>query len=149
VRIRPLALLLIPFLFAPSAFAAEPANPHISPDGCVECHIAVPTPENAAMGDYFLIRTTIDETCKSCHAKDGCAIGVNQAAHPSGIEILGADGSGPHPHSLPLYGGKIACTTCHFNLMQPSDSYRRVRLSEWRNGEPDLSRLCADCHGEG
>ncbi|HEY5997393.1 MAG TPA: hypothetical protein VIU29_10250 [Candidatus Deferrimicrobiaceae bacterium] len=136
-------------LVLPGVGRTQRENPHRGPDGCHYCHIAIPAPEDAAEERYFLVRDTIDETCKTCHAESGCALGVNKTAHPSNLALWDVrTGTGPHPQNLPLHDGKIVCTTCHHRTVQEDDSYRRVRLAEWRNGEPDLTGFCADCHND-
>ncbi len=151
MRFRPLAVLLLPAALAiPFTSLAAPVNPHGSDDGCLSCHIGVPTPEEAAVEIFHLVRESVDETCRTCHAEHACALGVNQTTHPSNLEIRDfRTGSGPHPTTLPLRDGKIVCTTCHQPMVQAENGYKRVRKAHWVDGQPDLAAFCADCHTEG
>lgn len=137
------ALLFVAALFATSAFAAD--SPHASMDACPACHTAIPSPEDVRAMEYRLTRATIDETCKSCHPDAACALGLGRVVHPSGIDTWDpavCDG----PKSLPLFEGRIGCATCHFHLKPVGDDFKMVRNVTFYDGQPEFTRLCADCH---
>jgi hypothetical protein len=136
-------LLFVAVLFAIPAFAAE--NPHASMDACPACHTAIPSPEDALTGEFRLTRSTIDETCKSCHPDTACALGLGRVVHPSGIRSWDpavCDG----PKTLPLYEGKIGCATCHYHLKPVGEDFKMVRNVTFFDGQPEFTGLCSDCH---
>jgi hypothetical protein len=149
MRVRPIVLSFLLLVAVPAAVSLAFANPHRSPEGCRSCHIAVPTPDEAAAEWNHLVSSTIEGTCRRCHANTACLLGVNQVPHASGISVLGSGyGSLPVPRTLPVHDGKIACTTCHNMQKSDDDSYRMLRKVAWRDGSPDFTAFCADCHGE-
>ncbi|HEY5997392.1 MAG TPA: hypothetical protein VIU29_10245 [Candidatus Deferrimicrobiaceae bacterium] len=136
-------LLFVAALFATPVFAA--VNPHISMDACPACHTAIPSPEDVLVEEFRLTRPTIDETCRTCHPVTACALGLGLVVHPSGIRTWNtAVCNGPK--SLPLYEGKIGCATCHFHLKPVGEDFKMVRNVTFLDGQPEFTRLCADCH---
>lgn len=124
---------------------SAPVNPHISMDLCPYCHVAIPSHDDIALGEFRLLRDSIDTTCKTCHADTACALGIGQVVHPSGIGNWNqrvCDG----PKTLPLYAGKITCATCHYHLKPVGADFKMVRKANFFGNDVDLSAFCADCH---
>jgi hypothetical protein len=142
---HPVLPLLVLFLFAAQpVFGFGVVNPHESMEetACLSCHYSVPVAEDSACGEYRLLKDSIEATCRSCHPGELCALGVGRVVHLSGIETWKSRG----PRTLPLYEGKITCTTCHYRLKPAGEDFKMVRNVVFRDGNPDLRPLCADCH---
>ena len=139
-------LLLLSLLPFPDSRAEEMINPHVKPEVCDACHIKVPTADDGERGDYFLAKETIDATCQVCHEYSCCKRGaLGQFNHPSNISRW--DWSKFHrPRVLPLYGGSITCTTCHFPHVTEEPTYRMVRIVRVEGKKIDWTELCHDCH---
>lgn len=140
-----IALLAVILLFASvSAFAL--LNPHIKPEPCDSCHAKVPTKEDGEKEDFFLLKDDIDALCHVCHEKKCCKPGdLGHLGHPSGIEKWDTK-KFRRPKTLPLYEGKITCTTCHFHSRQDGTDYKMVRIVKIDGKKIDWTDLCHDCH---
>lgn len=120
-------------------------NPHVGPDTCDDCHIRVPTQEEAARGYYALLRATIDDTCMMCHEDRSCSLGTWRIRHPSGVDRWNPAVAEP-PVSLPIFGGRIACSTCHLHRKPDVADYKMLRNVRVDGARIDATDLCADCH---
>jgi hypothetical protein len=140
-----LAVLSLFLCMSSVPFALAADNPHVSMDACPACHVDIPTPEDAFAQEFRLARGSVDDTCRTCHADTACALGLGRVVHPSGIDEWDrriCDG----PKTLPLFEGRISCTTCHYYLKPVGNDFRMVRNVKFYDGQPELSGLCADCH---
>lgn len=143
-------LKLIPLLAfllgGASATSFALLNPHIKPEPCGSCHTKVPTEEEGQMGEYFLLKETIDDTCHVCHEKTCCKPGsLHGINHPSNIDDWDWK-LFRRPKTLPLYGGFITCSTCHLHSVPDGDSFKMVRIVKIDGKKIDWTALCTDCH---
>jgi nitrate/TMAO reductase-like tetraheme cytochrome c subunit len=139
-----LALLLAP---APApAGSGGFLNPHAKPESCPSCHTKVPTPEEAAAGNYFMLKESIDATCHICHKKVCCDINsLHMFNHRSDFKDWDPK-KYKSPKTLPLQNGFITCATCHFHSQQAESAFRMVRLAKRTQSQIEWSGLCKDCH---
>ncbi len=141
---RLLALLaLSPLVLGMYGFA----NPHVGQETCGECHIRVPTQEEAASGYYALLGATIDDTCMRCHEDRSCSLGSWRIRHPSGVREWDEQVASA-PVSLPLYEGRIACATCHLHRKPEVTDYKMLRNVKVDGEKIDATDLCGDCHAQ-
>lgn len=134
------------FLVFSSASAFALLNPHVKPEPCNSCHTKVPTKADGEAGNLFLLKDSIDDTCMVCHEKKCCKPGdLGHLGHPSGIDKWDMK-KFRRPVTLPLYDGKITCSTCHFHSVPEGDSYKMVRIVKVDMKKIDWTELCHDCH---
>lgn len=121
-------------------------NPHLPPDSCDSCHVRLPTKEEAAAGNYRLLKESIDGTCRICHPPMCCEVGsLHTFNHPSDFDKWDRTRF-RRPKTLPLHNGKITCATCHFHLKKDGPTYRMVRIVQRDRGGIQWIYLCRDCH---
>lgn len=143
-------LLLMVFLVAlaiHTVSAQENIDPHDNdPANCIRCHTRIPTPEEAADDEWFLVRDTIDGTCHLCHPYDCCRINsLKGHNHPSNVNRWDVEDF-TEPRNLPLHQGLITCNTCHYHLRPSGEDHRMVRIVRITLRGVDWSALCLDCH---
>ena len=143
--------LLICVLAAAVLLATSPdsralLNPHIKPEPCESCHTKVPTEADGRVGDYFLLKDSIDDTCTVCHEKTCCKVGtLHHFEHPSNVDRWDTTRF-KAPKTLKLYGGFITCSTCHVHSIPNGESFKMVRLAHRDGMRIEWVRLCRDCH---
>lgn len=121
-------------------------NPHIKPEPCASCHTKVPTEADTRMGDYFLLKDGIDDTCHVCHETTCCKPGSLHAGnHPSNIDRWDRK-LFRRPRTLPLYNGFITCSTCHLHTRPDGPSFKMIRIVKIDGKRIDWTELCKDCH---
>ena len=121
-------------------------NPHIKPEPCESCHTKVPTEADGRVGDYFLLKNSIDDTCHVCHEKTCCKPGsLHGINHPSNIDRWDWK-LFRRPKTLPLHRGFITCNTCHLHSKPDVPSYKMVRIVIVDGKRIDWAELCRDCH---
>ncbi|MCL5885277.1 MAG: hypothetical protein M1377_08080 [Deltaproteobacteria bacterium] len=121
-------------------------NPHIKPEPCDSCHAKIPTEADGRVGDYFLIKESIDETCHVCHERTCCKPGsLHGINHPSNINKWDWK-KFRRPKTLPLHNGFITCNTCHLHTIPDGPSYKMVRIVIADGKRIDWTGLCLDCH---
>ncbi len=130
----------------PPPAGAVPLNPHQRPEPCLSCHTRPPSAAEAAAARYFLIKGSIDDTCKTCHSC--CRVGRLhlETGHPSDTSDWDRSRF-TTPKTLPLHDGKITCNTCHFHRVPDAPTVHMLRMVKMddRFGV-DWSALCRDCH---
>ncbi len=121
-------------------------NPHGDKEACLSCHRERPAP-GASRGEAILLGNSIDATCQICHPYDCCRVhALKGHNHPSDVGKWDVKQFSP-PRELPLFGGKITCTTCHLNHpREGKDSYALLRIVSVRLDRVDWTALCRDCH---
>jgi hypothetical protein len=121
-------------------------NPHIKPEPCASCHTKVPTEADGRVGDYFLLKDSIDDTCHVCHETTCCKPGsLHGSSHPSNIDKWDWK-LFRRPKTLPLHNGFITCNTCHMHTKPDGPSYKLVRIVKMDGKMIDWTELCRDCH---
>jgi len=123
-------------------------TPHYVDGGCGVCHII----EN----EITLVGLKANEEllCTSCHSREGDIEIENELgtlikvdlgiSHPYGME----PSEKSIPTTLPLFDGKIKCSTCHDVHTDNSES-NMLRLYTAQEGQnADFTLLCLDCHKE-
>ncbi len=146
--IRRLILCLVPALALGAAAGAARAadNPHVEPAKCLACHAKVPTAQDGDRGDYFLVKDTIDDTCRACHSDSCCKAGeIHLTDHPSNINTWDRK-LFRRPKTLPLFDGYITCSTCHFYRQAQGSAFKLVRIVTVDGKNIDWTELCHDCH---
>ncbi len=121
-------------------------NPHIQNDSCGSCHARIPTESDGRVGDYFLLKDTIDDTCHICHENSCCKPGsLHGSNHPSNIDKWDRK-LFRRPKTLPLHNGFITCNTCHLHSRPDNPSFKMVRIVKIDGKKIDWTDLCTDCH---
>ncbi len=140
------SILAVGLLAVCSANVRANPNPHNDPQGCPNCHLQIPTAEDAAAGRLFLVSSTIDDTCRTCHAC--CRMGArHQSFHPTGVNEWDREKKRlEDPKVVPLFGGFITCSTCHAHPLQEPTHPALLRWIDRKTPEEDHSDLCRDCH---
>ncbi|NDY43486.1 hypothetical protein G3N55_11630 [Dissulfurirhabdus thermomarina] len=110
---------------------------------CEACHSKVPGPGED--GDAPLRGRSIDATCMGCHELGQCVPGHGHCTtHPSGRRWNPARVH--RPTTLPLFGGRITCATCHRHRLEDGDAPFLLRRVRFDGAGFDYSELCRECH---
>lgn len=142
-----------------AAFSAQALiDPHDEgdPRRCGSCHTPAIRTQPVRDGEYHLLTETVDGVCLVCHRKEECCrvgqehqdrrlqpgIGIT---HPSDLPVAEVPAA-QRPRTLPVFGGRITCNTCHYHDRRRPADYKLVRLVVIRNTGVDWTHLCADCH---
>jgi len=141
-----LCALAVAVLLTASPDSRALLNPHVKPEPCGSCHTKVPTEDDGRVGDYFLLKDSIDDTCHICHEKTCCKPGsLHGTSHPSNIDRWDWK-KFRRPKTLPLHNGFITCNTCHVHTKPDGLSYKMVRIVKIDGKKIDWTGLCTDCH---
>lgn len=157
---RALAAICLLFLLTALATAISPGstdantdarsllNPHVKPETCESCHTRVPTKEEGAAGNYFLLKESIDATCHLCHRKMCCDFtSLHSFNHKSNFNDWDSK-KYKAPKTLPLQNGLITCNTCHFHSELADPDMKMVRLARRTASRIEWVDLCKDCHSD-
>lgn len=125
---------------------AAPPNPHIPSELCKNCHIKIPTCQEAALGDFSLIGGSIDATCHICHPEKCCRGDIQHPSnHPSNVKTWDRK-KVKRPLTVPLHSGYITCNTCHLHRFPGTPTIYLLRKVKTTKDGLDWTDLCRDCH---
>lgn len=128
-------ILFVIILFFPKVLLAF-YNPHLNFEACLSCHSQIPTPADIFNNQLYLVEMDINKKCEECH------ISYHSIAdHPVGIKPK-------QKADLPLQGGNINCTTCHYcNSINTEFNEDMLRLSNSHGSfEERMADMCRKCH---
>jgi len=137
--------------------AIDIANPHDSskPKFCLNCHTAEIYAKNCNEPEGFcLLAGSVDGLCLICHIKEECCrpglqhlpkIHLGMKNHPSDLDV-GKIPRAYYPKTLPVYQGRITCSTCHLHFQEKPGGYKMLRLVTITKEGVDWTVLCHDCH---